>query len=113
MPRPYASAVIPAPVEQVWEVARDFGALSVWHPAIEASSLDSGTGAEVGAVRRLTLGDGGVGVERLLRPGGVRPGGPDENLQGPFGGGPHLAALTFPPPPPTRATVGPGGGGGR
>src|SRR4051794_30747309 len=67
MPRPYASAVIPASVEQVWALARDFDGLPGWHPAIEASTLDSGTGAEVGAVRRLTLGDGGVVVERLLR----------------------------------------------
>ena len=36
-------------------------------PAIADSALDSGTAAEVGAVRRLTLGgDGGVVVERLL-----------------------------------------------
>ena len=42
MPRPYASAVIPASVEQVWDLARDFNGLPAWHPAIEGSSLDSG-----------------------------------------------------------------------
>ena len=60
MPRPYASAVIPAPVEQVWEVARRLRRAARWHPAIEASSLDSAPRPQVGAVRRLTLGDGGV-----------------------------------------------------
>ena len=67
MPRPYASAVIPAPVEQVWDLVRDYNGLNVWHPAVEASTLDAGTAAEVGAVRRLTLGGGGgTVVERLL-----------------------------------------------
>jgi hypothetical protein len=67
MPRPYASTVVPAPVDQVWDLVRDYNGLHVWHPAIEASSLDSGTAAEVGAIRRLTLaGGGGVVVERLL-----------------------------------------------
>jgi hypothetical protein len=67
MPRPYASTVVPAPVDQVWDLVRDYNGLHTWHPAIEASSLDSGTAAEVGAIRRLTLaGGGGVVVERLL-----------------------------------------------
>lgn len=66
MPRPYASAVIAAPADDVWALARDFNGLAGWHPAIATSSLDSGGPAEVGAVRRLTLGDGGVVVERLL-----------------------------------------------
>ena len=67
MPRPYASAVIPAHVDQVWSVVRDFNGLPAFHPAIEASSLDSGSSFEVGAVRRLTVaGGGGVVVERLL-----------------------------------------------
>ena len=55
MPRPYASSVIPAPVDDVWTVVRDYNGLGQWHPAIADSALDSGT-AEVGAVRRLTLG---------------------------------------------------------
>lgn len=67
MPRPYASAVIPAPVNEVWALLRDYNGLAGWHPAIEASSLDSGAATEVGVVRRLTLGGGGgVIVERLL-----------------------------------------------
>lgn len=67
MTRAYASAVIAAPAEEVWTVVRDFDGLAAWMPAIAASSLDSGaSAAEVGAVRRLTLGDGGTVVERLL-----------------------------------------------
>lgn len=66
MPRPYASTVVPAPADEVWALVRDFDGLPSWIPAIVSSSLDFGSAAEVGAVRRLTLGDGGVVVERLL-----------------------------------------------
>ncbi|GAA3226918.1 SRPBCC family protein [Pseudonocardia petroleophila] len=67
MTRAFASAVIAAPAEEVWTVVRDFDGLAAWMPAIAASSLDSrASAAEVGAVRRLTLGDGGTVVERLL-----------------------------------------------
>lgn len=67
MPRPYSSAVLPTPLEQVWPSIRDFGGLDRWHPAIEGSELIRGaTGFEIGAQRRLTLGDGGVVVEQLL-----------------------------------------------
>ena len=67
MPRPYASGVVSAPVEEVWALIRDFNGMPAWHPGIEQSSLDSGaSGTEVGALRRLTLGGGGVVVERLL-----------------------------------------------
>jgi hypothetical protein len=97
MPRPYASAVIPASVEQVWALARDFDGLPAWHPAIEASSLDSGTGAEVGAVRRLTLGDGGVVVERLLRLDDVDRVCTYEILESPFAVRRYVATFTFAP----------------
>ena len=66
MPRPYSSAVIPASADEVWGLVRDFNGLPGWHPAIAESSLDSGSSAEVGSVRGLVLGDGGVVVERLL-----------------------------------------------
>jgi ribosome-associated toxin RatA of RatAB toxin-antitoxin module len=66
MPRPYASGVVPASVDDVWSVIGDFNSLPDWLPAITASELTSGGGAEVGAVRRLTLSDGGIVVERLL-----------------------------------------------
>ncbi|QYN37732.1 SRPBCC family protein [Pseudonocardia sp. DSM 110487] len=66
MPRAYASGVVPASADAVWSHIRDFNSLPAWHPAITASELTSGAGAEVGALRRLTLGDGGIVVERLL-----------------------------------------------
>ena len=67
MPRPYASGVVSASADEVWALVRDFNGMPAWHPGIEKSSLDSGaSGTEVGSVRRLTLGGGGVVVERLL-----------------------------------------------
>lgn len=66
MPRPYASGVVPASADDVWHLVRDFDGVPGWHPAIAASELTSGTAAEVGAVRRLTLADGGIVVERLV-----------------------------------------------
>lgn len=67
MPRPYASGVVPAPADAVWSEIRDFNGLPGWHPAVSTSELtEGGSGVEVGAVRRLTLGDGGVVVERLV-----------------------------------------------
>jgi hypothetical protein len=65
MPRPYASGVVPASSTDVWEKVRPFNGLPAWHPAIETSTLTEGVEGQVGAVRRLTLGDGGVVIERL------------------------------------------------
>ncbi len=67
MPRPYTSGVIPASADEVWATVRDFNGMPGWHPGIAESSLDYGrSGAEVGAVRRLTLAGGGVVVEQLV-----------------------------------------------
>lgn len=67
MPKPYASGVVPASADQVWQVVRDFNGLSNWHPAIASSEIEGGgSGQEVGAVRRLGLADGGSVAERLL-----------------------------------------------
>ncbi|MEQ3554649.1 SRPBCC family protein [Pseudonocardia nematodicida] len=67
MPRPYSSAVIPAPLAEVWPHVRDFGGIHRWHPAIVTCELVRGaSGAEIGARRRLTLRDGGVVLEELL-----------------------------------------------
>lgn len=68
MPRPYASGIVPADVEQVWRAVRDFNGLPAWHPVIDASEIEPGPAAgEPGAIRRLTLADGGTVREVLLR----------------------------------------------
>jgi len=66
MPQPYRSLVIAAPIDQVWPVVRPFNGLPAWHPVIASSTLETGEEGQVGAVRRLVTGDGGVITERLL-----------------------------------------------
>ena len=67
MPDVSTSSVVPADAETVWPVVRDFDALPTWHPAISASELEDGARSDqVGAVRHLTLGDGGAVRERLV-----------------------------------------------
>lgn len=67
MPVPYASAVIPADASAVWQAVRPFDGLSVWHPDIAVSELEGDKRmTEVGAVRHLTLADGGEVRERLV-----------------------------------------------
>ena len=67
MAQAYASAVIEAPVEAVWPVVRDFGALPSWVPGIGACAIEGGRDADsVGCVRAFTLGDGTAVRERLL-----------------------------------------------
>jgi hypothetical protein len=65
MPEALASAIIPADAAAVWAAVRDFDGLPRWHPAIETSELET-PGDSVGAVRHLTLGDGGEVREVLV-----------------------------------------------
>ena len=66
MPESLATAIVPAGADTVWRIVRDFDGLPTWHPAIASSALEGDARADqVGAVRRLTLGDGGGVVERL------------------------------------------------
>lgn len=68
MAKAYASNVIPAHIDDVWAVVRDFGGLPDWHPSIVDSVIEQNhVPAAVGCVRRLTLTDRGVVRERLLR----------------------------------------------
>lgn len=67
MPDVLASAVVPADPDTVWRVVRDFDGLPTWHPAISGSELEGDARTDqVGAVRRLTLGDGGIVRESLV-----------------------------------------------
>ncbi len=98
MPRPYASGVVPASADAVWARIRDYNSLSDWHPAITASELtEGGSGAEVGAVRRLTLGDGGIVVERLLELNDAERRYTYEFLENPFGARRYVATLRVAP----------------
>ncbi len=65
MPEAFASAIIPADADAVWAVVRDFNGIPRWHPAIESSELET-PGDSVGAIRHLTLGDGGEVREVLV-----------------------------------------------
>jgi mxaD protein len=56
---------INAPAAKVWAKASNFGDLGAWHPAVAKTEITSGTNNTKGAVRLLTLGDGGKITETL------------------------------------------------
>jgi mxaD protein len=58
--------VINAPASKVWDKANNFGDLGAWHPAVKKTEIVSGTNNQKGAVRLLTLQDGGTIKEKLL-----------------------------------------------
>jgi len=60
------SASIDAPAGKVWKAVKDFDALNTWHPAVAKDEIVEGTNDKVGAVRLLTLKDGGTIKEKLL-----------------------------------------------
>lgn len=67
MVRVYISSVIDAPAEGVWEVIRDFNALSRWHPSIVDSRIENSQAADkVGCIREIRLRDGASIREQLL-----------------------------------------------
>lgn len=56
---------INAPVSKVWSKVSNFGDFGAWHPAVAKTEIVSGTNNQSGAVRLLTLGDGGQIKETL------------------------------------------------
>ena len=58
-------AVIAMTPADLWKKVGDFNGLNTWHPAIAKSEVIKGNNNEVGAHRKLTLGDGAVIVEEL------------------------------------------------
>ena len=67
MVRIYVSSVIDAPAEGVWDVIRDFNALSRWHPSIADSRIENNQASDkVGCIREIRLRDGGRIREQLL-----------------------------------------------
>jgi mxaD protein len=59
------TVVINAPAEKVWSKVANFGDLGAWHPAVAKTEITSGVNNTQGAVRKLTLQDGGTIVETL------------------------------------------------
>ncbi len=61
------STVVEAPIEEVWDLLRDFNGHERWHPAVAASEIEAPRLAdEVGCVRRFRLQDGRELREQLL-----------------------------------------------
>ena len=56
---------INAPAELVWTKVSNFGDLGAWHPAVAKTEISAGSNNEAGAVRLLTLQDGGKITEKL------------------------------------------------
>lgn len=59
------SVEINAKADVVWAKASNFGDLGAWHPAVKTTQIVSGTNNQKGAVRLLTLQDGGTIKEEL------------------------------------------------
>lgn len=66
MTRVFASTVLDAPIERVWQILRDFNGHESWHPAIAQSRIEEGAPDAIGAVRRFRLADGSELREQLL-----------------------------------------------
>lgn len=60
------SVIVHAAPAVVWEKVKNFDGINAWHPAVAKDEIVSGTNNERGAVRLLTLGDGGTIKEKLL-----------------------------------------------
>jgi mxaD protein len=56
---------INAPVNKVWAKVNNFGDLGTWHPAVAKTEIVAGVNNQNGAVRLLTLQDGGHIKETL------------------------------------------------
>ena len=53
------STILPAPVEAVWDILRDFNGHDQWHPIVASSQIERRLDADrVGCVRKFKLQDG-------------------------------------------------------
>ena len=68
MTKIFVSALINAPVQDVWSQVRDFNNLPEWHPKFSRSHIENGLPSDrVGCVRNFDIaGGGGTIRERLL-----------------------------------------------
>jgi len=55
-----------APAKAVWTKLHNFGDMGAWHPAVKKTEIVGGENNKPGAVRLLTLQDGGTIKEKLL-----------------------------------------------
>ncbi len=63
----FVSCVLDTPVERLWDVLRDFGRWSQWHPGVRECEIVNGLpGCCPRAVHRLVLADGSQMQETLL-----------------------------------------------
>lgn len=61
------TAIIPARIERIWSVIRDFNAMPLWHPLIKDSRIEGGAPSDqVGCIRNFQLKDGNTIREKLL-----------------------------------------------
>jgi mxaD protein len=60
------SVVIHAPADKVWQKINDFNALHRWLPTIAKTQITRGQNNKPGAIRLLTLEDGGTVAQELL-----------------------------------------------
>ncbi len=85
MPRSYASTIVTADPDSVWAVLRDFNGTPGFVEAIATSEILDGKPADqVGADRKLTLGDGALVRERLVALSDVDRSYTYHLLEGPF-----------------------------
>jgi len=67
MAKVYASSVIAAPIERVWEYIRDFNSLPKWFPGVTDSKIEGSIPVDqAGCVRNFGLPGGGRMREELL-----------------------------------------------
>ena len=68
MTKVFVSAVVDAPIEEVWGKVRDFNGLPQWHPRFSRSHIEDGLPSDrIGCVRNFDIaGGGGTIRERLL-----------------------------------------------
>lgn len=59
------SVEVNASAADVWSEMNNFGDLGAWHPAVKTTEIIEGTNSKKGAVRLLTLQDGGTIKEQL------------------------------------------------
>ena len=62
----HEEVTINAPAAKVWSTVSNFNDLGAWHPAVKSTEIVLGVNNKVGAVRLLTLQDGGTIKDKLL-----------------------------------------------